>query len=186
MTTLTSETTFNILAAPENFEEAVDLYLFPENEGEKAMRELRYPGDLLPPFVYEENPDRWENFDSAPMTDRPQVKVEPTLSWAQAVQWRGYLPDKPVKEYWKGSDNTARMTAYMLRRLYEYFVNPPPPGEFITWWPKDRTTKGYRIQVEGLSVGGQDIITFDFIALKASEIPLEVVFQFRIVGEADA
>ena len=58
MTTLTSETTFNILAAPENFEDTVDLYLFPENEGENALRELRYPGDLLPPFVYEENPDQ--------------------------------------------------------------------------------------------------------------------------------
>ena len=87
MTTLTSETTFNILAAPEHFEEAVDLYLYPENAGTLALRELRYPGDLLPPFIYEENPDRWENFDSAPMTDRPQVKVEPTLSWAQVVQW---------------------------------------------------------------------------------------------------
>jgi hypothetical protein len=185
VTTLTSETTFNILAAPESFEEAVDLYLFPENEGENALRELRYPGDLLPPLIYEENPDRWENFDSVPMTDRPQVKVEPTLSWAQVVQWPGYLPDKPVKEYWKGSETASRMTAYMLRRLYEYFVNPPD-GDYVTWWPKDRTAQGYKIQVEGISVGGQDILTFDLLALKAGLISLEVVFQFRIVGTVDA
>jgi len=182
MTTLTAETTFNILAAPDHFEEAVDLYLYPENAGTLALRELRYPGDLLPPFIYEENPDRWENFDSAPMTDRPQVKVEPTLSWAQVVQWRGYLPDKPVKEYWKGTDNTSRMSTYMLRRLYEYFVNPPD-GDYITWWPKDRTGQGYKIQIEGISVGGQDIISFDWVALKGDLIPFEVVLQFRIVGE---
>jgi hypothetical protein len=185
MTTLTSETTFNVLAAPENFEDTVDLYLFPENEGENALRELRYPGDLLPPFVYEENPDRWENFDSAPMTDRPQVKAEATIAWTQIVHWQGYLPDKPVKEYWKGNDTASRMTAYMLRRLYEYYANPPAGG-YITWWPKDRTSKGYKIKIEGISVGGQDVLTFDLLALKEGVMPLEVVFQFRIIGEVES
>jgi hypothetical protein len=116
------------------------------------------------------------------MTDRPQVKAEATIAWTQIVHWQGYLPDKPVKEYWKGNDTASRMTAYMLRRLYEYYANPPAGG-YITWWPKDRTSKGYKIKIEGISVGGQDVLTFDLLALKEGVMPLEVVFQFRIIGE---
>lgn len=184
MTTLNSETTFSILAAPEVFEDQVDLYLFPENSGTRAMRELRHPDPRIPVLVYEENPDRWDNFDSVPMTDRPLVKVVPTLTWAQSVQWKGYLPDRPVKEYWRGADLTSRMTPYMFRRLYEMFVNTPAQGEYVTWWPKDRTEQGYKIMIESLTVGGAEAITFDHIATLNGFLVLEVVMQFRIVGEA--
>jgi hypothetical protein len=184
MTELTSSTTFSVLAAPEHFEESEDLYLFPENAGSLALRELRYPNDLLPPLIYWNNPDRWENFDSAPMTDRPQVKTEMTIGGNQIVQWTGYVADRPVKEYWKGSDTRSRVTAYFLRRLYEYFTNPPESG-YITWHPKDRTEEYYNVILESVQVGGQDIVTFDFIALYQGEVmPLEVVVQFRIVGVA--
>lgn len=184
MATLTSETTFTILAAPESFEETEDLYLYPENAGSLALRELHYPGDALPPLFYETNPDVWENFDLTPMTNRPQVRAELTIASAQIVQWPGYLPDRSVKEYWKGSDNRSRMTIDMLRRLYEYFANPPVSG-YITWCPKDRTTQAYNIIIESVTAGGQDIVSFDFVALyQGSLVPFEVVFQFRIVGEA--
>jgi hypothetical protein len=118
------------------------------------------------------------------MTNRPQVKAELTIASAQIVQWPGYLPDRPVKEVWRGSDNRSRMTAYMLRRLYEYFAYPPESG-YITWSPKDRTEQLYYIQIESVQVGGQDIVSFDFVAMLGGElIPFEVVFQFRIIGEA--
>lgn len=184
MTELTSETTFTVIAAAESFEETEDLYLFPENDGDLALRELRYPSDVLPPLYYESNPDNWENFDSAPMTARPQVKGELTIASAQIVQWPGYLPDRSIKEYWKGTDSRSRMTAYMLRRLYEYYAYPPDSG-YITWCPKDRTAQVYNIVIESVTAGGQDIMSFDFVALyQGSLVPFEVVFQFRIVGEA--
>lgn len=184
MTELISETTFTVIAAAESFEETEDLYLFPENDGALAVRELHYPGDVLPPLFYESNPDRWENFDSIPMTNRPQVRTELTIASAQIVQWPGYLPDRSVKEYWKGSDNTSRMTAYMLRRLYEYYTYPPDSG-YITWCPKDRTSQIYNIIIESVTAGGQDIMSFDFVALyQGSLVPFEVVLQFRIIGEA--
>ena len=184
MAELTSETTFTVIAAPEYFEESEDLYLYPENAGSLALRELRYPGDVLPPLFYESNPDRWENFDSAPMTARPQVKTELTIASAQIVQWPGYMPDRSVREVWKGSDTTSRMTVYMLRRLYEYFIYPPDSG-YITWCPKDRTEQAYNIIIESVQAGGQDIMSFDWVVLyQASVVPFEVVLQFRIVGEA--
>lgn len=182
MTTLTSETTFNVLAAAESFVEVYDLYLFPENEGIDALREMHYPGNKYAPITYETNPWKWENFDSAPMTDRPQVKAEMTLSSVQVVNWRGYLPDKPVKEYWFGSDTTSSVMAYFMRRLYEYFIDPPD-GDYIIWYPKDRTEQGYKIKFESLSVGGQDVMTFMDVALRQSVIPWEMIVQFRIVEE---
>jgi hypothetical protein len=151
---------------------------------ERDLASGAYPGDVLPPLFYESNPDRWENFDSVPMTNRPQVKAELTIASAQIVQWPGYLPDRPVKEVWRGSDTRSRMTTHMLRRLYEFFAYPPDSG-YITWCPKDRTEQAYHIQIESVQVGGQDIVSFDWVALYQGDlIPFEVVFQFRIIGEA--
>jgi hypothetical protein len=184
MTTLYAETTFAVIAALEYFEESEDLYLYPENAGLLAVRELRYPGDVLAPFQYESNPDYWENFDSVPMTNRAQVKTEMTISSSQVVQWKGYYPDRSVREIWKGMDTKSRMFAFMMRRFYEYFAYPPPAG-FITWHPKDRTEQAYLIQIESIEVGGQDLITFDWVALYQGDmLTADIVFKFRIIDEA--
>lgn len=184
MTTLNSETTFTVIAAPEYFEEYEDIHLYPEATGSLAIRELHYPGGALPPIIYESNPDYWENFDMSPMTNRPQLKAELTIASVQVVQWKGYYPDRSVREIWKGTDNKSRMFAYTLRRLYEYFANPPPSG-YITWHPKDRTEQAYNIQIEGVSVGGQDIVTYDWVAIYQGDmLTADIVFQFRIISEA--
>jgi len=180
---LTSQTTFTLLAAPDFLEESVDLILLPENAGTYAQRELRYPEDLLPPLIYGENPDRWTNFDGAPLTARPALKAEMTLKDTALAQWGGYLKDNPVKEYWSGDDKTSRMPASFFRRLWEYFVNPPATG-YITWWPKDRTTKGYNIVIESLQAGGDYMVMFHTGAIQNDLVLGEVVMTFRIVGEA--
>lgn len=181
---LTSETTFTIQETPDILEESVDLILLPENTGTYALRELRYPDDLLPPLVYEENPDKWTNFDSAPLTARPALKAEMTLKDTALAQWSGYLKDNPVKEFWAGDDKTSRMPANFFRRLWEYFVNRPASG-YITWWPNDRTTKGYQIVIESLQAGGDNAVTLHTGAIQEDLVLGEVVLVFRIVGEAD-
>lgn len=184
MSTLTSQTTFNVLAAPEVYEEEIDLFLLPDNEGSDALRELHYPGDLLPPLVYGDNPDKWENFDSEPLTARPQVKSEMAMEGSQINQWPGYLPDRPVREYWQGSDNSSRMTLEFLRRLYEYFANPPQTvGQYITWWPKDRTASGYNVVIESLQVGGADMTSFMMAAHRNDVAAYEIVLTLRIISE---
>jgi len=182
MTTLTAQTTFNVLAAPEVYEETVDLRFLPENDGIDAVRELRYPGDIFPPIQYDSNPDYWENFDTGPMTDRPQFKGEMTIEDYAIVLWPGYIKDVPIKEHWKGSDKMSRMTAYMLRRLYEYYSNPPSTG-FITWCPKDRINKIYNIVIEDLTVGGANTIQFGDKAIRNDMILWDVIFTFRIISE---
>jgi hypothetical protein len=182
MTVLSAQTTFTIQDC-EAFAEEAELTLLPENQGTDALRELHYPNDLLPPLIYEKMPDRWENFDSEPLTARPELKSEMTLAGNQHVRWPGYQGDRPVKEVWKGDDRRAPMLAYFFRRLWEYYANPPSEG-YIVWYPKDRTSQGYYIEIESLTAGGQDTISMDYVALRQGLMVGEVVFAFRIVGEA--
>lgn len=181
---LTAQTTFTIVEPPTAHSDETDMVLLPENSGTDALRELHYPGDLLPPLIYEDFPDKVENFDTVPLTARPLVKGDMTISDYQMVQWPGYGKDRPVRELWTPSDNQkSRMTAYFFRRLWEYFVNPPADG-YITWNPKDRADKAYNIVIESLSVGGQDVVSLDTLALRNGYILGEVSLQFRVVGEA--
>jgi len=182
MTELTAQTTFTVAPAQELYVESVDLLLLPENAGSSALRELHYPADLLPPLIYEDNPDKWENFDTGPLTARPLTQSQQTLTGNQLARWAGYVGDRPVKEYWSGSDRESRMSAYQLRRLWEYFANPPASG-YITWTPKDRVDQAFDIEIEGLQAGGQDLLQHNFLALNAGYVLGEVVFTFRIIGE---
>ena len=183
MAILTAQTTFTIQVA-EELQEGTDLVLLPENDGADAKRELHYPGDVLAPLIYEDWPDRWDNFDTGHLTARPLTKAEMTLAGNKLATWPGYAADKPVREIWRGSDTTARMSPYFLRRLLEYFLNPPQTvGEYITWYPKDRTTQGYNIVIQDLTVGGSTL-SLDYYGLRGNMITQEVVFTFYIVGLA--
>jgi len=161
MATLTASTTFTIVDS-ETFSEEKALILLPENSGVNVLRELHYPNSNLPKLIYDQNPDRYENFDSGPLTARPLVQTDMTIGGNITSRWAGYIGDRPVKEVWQGSDKRSGMFLYFLRRLWEYFVNPPLTG-YITWWPKDRTQQGYNVEIENLTVAGQEI-SMDYLA----------------------
>jgi hypothetical protein len=175
----------------ESFEDQADMVLLPENSGDMyALRELHYPGNILPPIVYESNPDYTDNFDTIPLTGPPQYKSDQTLAAALMTQWPGYMQDNPVREYWEGTalaagDSSAgaysRMGTYFFRRLWEYFANPPASGTYITWWPKDKTTQGYYVVLEALTVGGKDI-QLDSYGVAAGMVLGEVILSMRLMG----
>ena len=196
MTLLTSQTTFTIEGALEVITVSADISLMPENAGGGAARELRYPGDALPPLIYEEPPDSWENFDTAPLTARPLAKGQMTISDYQLARWPGYVKDNPVREIWKGSDTDSHMPLSFLRRLWEYYANPPASG-YITWNPKDRADKAYNIEIIGLRAGSaadstsltdrsasQEVVSLDYFMAPNGYVLGEVIFSFIIVGEA--
>ena len=182
MAVLTADTTFQIQAPTEIFEETLDLTLLPENAGVNAVRELRYPPGGLPALIYEQNPDWWDNFDTGPLTARQIFTAEMTISDVAMARWPGYVKDRPVIERWKGDEKTAHMTLDMLRQLWEYFANPPSSG-YIEWWPKDRTTRGYYIEIESLTVGGSEGLSLNLFACQGGIVLQEVVLSFRIIGE---
>jgi hypothetical protein len=182
MPDLTAQTTFQIEEPIEAFEETLDLVLLPENAGVNALRELRYPSNGMLPIIYEQNPEWWDNFDTGPLTGRPMFKAEMTMADVATARWPGYVKDRPVVERWKGDDKTSHMTMTMFRSLWEYFTNPPSSG-YIEWWPKDRTTIGYYIEIESLTVGGSGGISLNYFACNAGIVLNEVELTFRIVGE---
>lgn len=185
MADLTSQTTFDILEPTETFEETLDLVLLPENTGVNVRRELHYPDDVLLPLIYDQNPEWWDNFDTDPLTGPPSFDAEQTIADVITARWPGYVKDRSVKEYWRGDEKTSCMKLSMLRSLWEYLVNPPATG-YIEWWPKDRTTKGYYIEIESLTVGGSDGISLNLFACREGYVLKEVVFTFRIIGEIPA
>jgi hypothetical protein len=184
MTIITAQTTFNILDV-ETYEESVELIILPENDGLDALRELHYPAGnsvYLPPLIYTDNPDKYENFDSGPLTARPIMQSDQTLRGNTISRWLGYVGDAPIVERWQGSDSRSRMYLYFLRRLWEYFANPPMVG-YISWWPKDRTATGYSIEIESLTAGGSQI-TMDYLGVRGGMVTGEIALTFRIIGEA--
>jgi hypothetical protein len=183
MALLTSQTTIEIAAPGQVITEVADLVLLPENSGISALRELHYPDDVLPPLIYEAMPTKWENFDSAPLTAQPGLSAAQTLADTILNRWPGTLKDLPVKEYWCSSEDKSVMSAYFFRRLAEFFLNPPPDGQYITWWPKDRTATGYQIEIESLTAGGKDVLTLNYPQIYHGCLAVEVVFAFRIIGE---
>jgi len=182
MPILTAQTDF-VVGFAEELEEGTDLILLPENSGVNALRELHYPEDLLAPIVYDDRPDKWENFDTFPLTNRPLTKTEMTLQSNKIARWPGYYGDVLIREIWSGKEKESRMFPYFLRRLLEYQINSInlAPGEYVTWYPKDRTTQGYKIVIEGLTVAGS-VLSFDYLAIRNNLITGEVIFSFRIVG----
>lgn len=182
MAILTAETTF-IIQFAEELIEGTDLIILPENSGIEALRELHYPDDELAPLIYEDYPDRWENFDAVPLAARPLTKAEMTIGGNKIAQWQGYIADKPVKEIWRGGDQISRMTTYFYRRLLEYFINSQnlAIGRYVEWWPKDRTTQKYYIVIQDLTIGGSTI-SLDYYGLHGDIIMQEVAFTFYIVG----
>jgi hypothetical protein len=182
MAVIQSYTDFSIQAAESQVESA-DLLLLPENTGTEALRELHYPNDTYPPIIYPDMPDKWENFDTSPLTARPLTAAQMTLQATKMARWSGYLKDRPVREMWRGTEKDARIMAYFFRRLMEYFMNPPSSG-YITWHPKDRCLTSYNIVLEDLSVGGQSVVTFSYPATYYEVLTGELVLTFRIVGEA--
>lgn len=180
MPVVSNSTTFAIVTATASTEQ-VDLVLLPENNGSNVRRELRYPNDIFPPLVYPKNPDHWTGFDTEPVK-APVLTTEKTLSGNKLARWGGYISDNSVIETWNGDTKTLSITADFLRRMLEYYLNPPNHG-YIIWSPKDRTVMEYYIEIESVTVDGTSAVKLDYIATKAGYILGEVSLTFRIVGE---
>jgi hypothetical protein len=180
MTTVSASTTFTIVAATA-YPEQIDLVLLPENAGGNVRRELHYPDDVFPPLVYPQNPDSWTGFDTEPIK-APTLVSEKTLGGNKLARWGGYIGDNAVIETWKGDAKTLSMTADFLRRLLEFYLNPPLIG-YVTWYPKDRTNTPYNIEIESLTVNGATAVNLDYLATRGGYVVGDVALAFRIVGE---
>ncbi len=124
-----------------------------------AKRVLTHPlGSTFSKITYYKNPTRNFNLDNEVLL-APTSSTIKTIGSRQVVRFENELDDIIVTEIWEGAENRqAAMPTFMFRQLYEYLINPPvfssTAQTFITWEPRDRSTKTYNVQFYQLRVGG--------------------------------
>lgn len=130
-----------------------------------ACRRLVFPANVTPllaPIVYAidglcANPDRSFNLDNAVMP-HPLTQAVRTIGTTKLLRFEEEDEDVIVTEVWEGSDTEAAMTTALFRQFYEYLINAQLVSsqgpDFITWEPRDRTTRIYNVDMLSLSAGG--------------------------------
>lgn len=168
-----------------------------------AKRVLTHPNALLAPITYAKNPDRTLNLDNEVLF-HPITDALLTLGSRRVVRFETAVDDVVATEIWEAADGTASMPTFLLRALYEYMINPPSSG-FITWEPRNRSTKKYNVEFVRLRVGneGDDMDVLDvragggrfkggdydnaldaLNALETGVVDREVRLVMRVVSEA--
>ncbi len=123
-----------------------------------AKRILTHPlGATFAKITYYKNPTRNFNLDNEVLLP-PTSDTVKTIGSRQVIRFENELDDMIVTEIWEGSEGRlAAMPTFMFRQLYEYLINPPvfssTAQTFITWEPRDKSTKKYNVQLYQLRVG---------------------------------
>lgn len=98
-------------------------------------------------------PRRTINFDFYPVF-MPKFNNQVTLSSTVSTRHEGYIQDAEISEVWLADDismNTAFF--YYLKRIYSAIINT---GEYLVWYPKDKTDKAFCIQPLKLYAGDEN------------------------------
>ena len=131
----------------------------------EACRRLVFPANvspLLAPIVYAigascANPDRTLNLDNA-VLPHPITESVKTLGTTKVVRFENLDEDVIVSEIWEADETNQRLTTALFRMFYEYLINAKlvdsTGPDFITWEPRDRTTRIYNVELLSLDVGG--------------------------------
>lgn len=131
----------------------------------EACRRLVFPANvspLLAPIVYAigascANPDRTINLDNA-VLPHPITDPVKTLGTTKVIRFENLDEDVIVTEVWEADETNQRLTTALFRMFYEYLINAKlvdsTGPDFITWEPRDRTTKIYNVELLSLDVGG--------------------------------
>lgn len=114
---------------------------------------LTHPNTELAPIVYESNPTRIYNMDNDALRP-PFAQATVTLSSTHVTKFSRGVDDVIVTEIWEGSRNLSNMITAFWRSLYEYILNEPDAGEFITYQPRSRNSRTYQVRLLDLTAGG--------------------------------
>lgn len=117
-----------------------------------ARRILTHPTTTLAPITYDENPPLDANIDTDVLV-APIVSTVLTLDDTKVVRFERLSKDMIVEERWPGSASQVSMATFFFRQLYEYWINPPAAGQFITWEPRDKTSKKWQVELVALILG---------------------------------
>lgn len=120
-------------------------------------RRLVHPDSAnFDPIVYFSNPDRTFGMDNEVLL-APISEVLRALEGSLVTRFDAFTADAVITEVWIAEGTKLSAPAFLFRQLYAYLWNPPDfdPGsqEYIRWYPQDKNTKGYDIELVRLAVG---------------------------------
>lgn len=154
--------------------------------GAGSPRLLSYPTSALAtPYLYGLNPQQTTNFNAGPLT-RPLYASTRTLSKTATVQFQGDFTDLEVTETWMGGGNRIAMALSQFAMLYDYFNNVPDVASagFITWQPRDISSRSFKVFITSLTVGGTDGITLDHLVKAGTGwVHESVEMKLRLIAE---
>lgn len=213
MATLTSSRLYQIFQGTPVTATATPTILGMGPTGDPLLRRrLVHPDSAnFDPIVYFSNPDRTFNIDNEVLL-APTSAVLRALEGSLVTRFESVTADAIITEIWTAEGSKLSAPAFVMRQLYAYIHNTPAfnpaAQEYIRWYPQDKNTKGYDVELLRLAVGtgsnpAQLFDVTEFIPAGAGSAqgdPLAsldatfaneggglldrtMVFQFKIVGE---
>ncbi|MFH0814301.1 MAG: hypothetical protein V2A69_15910 [Pseudomonadota bacterium] len=102
---------------------------------------------------YPELPRRTWNFDSYPVFKR-RIGNQMTLSSMAVTSYAGTIEDTKVSEVWLADDISMR--AGFFYELYRFFNTTLNTGDYLVWYPKDKTENAFCIEPVDLICGSSE------------------------------
>ena len=153
--------------------------------GAGSPRLLSYPTSALAtPTLYPINPQVWTNFLANPLL-RPLYASTRTLQKTATVAFTGDVTDIEVTEKWLGGGNRIAMPLSFFAALVDLFQNPPDLASagFITWEPRDISSRKYKVLITNLTVGGSEMEMDNLIKTGDGWVHSEVALTMKLISE---
>lgn len=155
--------------------------------GAGSPRLLSYPTSALAsPYYYPTglNPHTWTNIGANVLTP-PLYAATRTLTRTVLAQFAGNVTDLEVKETWFGGGDRVAMPLSMFAALWDMYANVPDfaSAGYVTWEPRDISSRKFQVLITSLTVGGQDGVTLNHLYKAGGWISETVEMTLRILAE---
>jgi hypothetical protein len=135
---------------------------------------------------YPQLPRKCLNFDGHPIT-KVKSNRQTTLSSTVTTLHQRYIEDAKVTEIWLADD--LSMLVGFFYELLNFYNTQLDAGDYLIWFPKDRTETAFAIQPLDLIVGSSEDMSVNpqssFTGKDLRYLRDEVRFEFQILRPFD-
>ena len=152
--------------------------------GHGSPRLLSYPTSALASPLFYGPPPAWTNILNQVLS-RPLYASTKTLNTTAHAQFPGSMGDIAIEEIWPGGGNRIAMALSTFAALWDYFYNVPDLASagFVTWSPRDITSRSWKVLITSLTVGGSDVEMTNLIKAGDGWVHNEVRMKLRLIEE---
>jgi hypothetical protein len=123
------------------------------------------------------------NFDLYPII-KPSIVKTKTIASTVVTRFENYIEDLEITEKWLEKD--LSVDAGLFFALLRWYQNPPATGQYIYWYPKDKTNIAFKIEILDIIAGDARVsnvnpIHSNWLKPDYRYLQKEVAFVFRIL-----